>query len=74
MLLALKTIFSSEQGVTSITIFDEVDTGVVEELHKPSRRKFLKYRNTLQVLCITHLPRSPPQSPTINIISVKAVD
>ena len=27
MLLALKTIFSSEQGVTSI-IFDEVDTGV----------------------------------------------
>ena len=64
MLLALKTIFSSEQGVTSI-IFDEVDTG--EELHRPSQIKFLKYRNTLK-FCASLICLKLLQSPTINII------
>ena len=56
VLLALKTIFSSEQGVTSI-IFDEVDTGVSGRVAQAIADKILKISKYSQVLCITHLPQ-----------------
>lgn len=56
VLLALKTIFTSEQGVTSI-IFDEVDTGVSGRVAQAIADKILKISKCSQVLCITHLPQ-----------------
>ncbi|MCO5462638.1 DNA repair protein RecN [Enterococcus faecium] len=56
MLLALKTIFSSEQGVTSI-IFDEVDTGVSGRVAQAIADKISQISKHSQVLCITHLPQ-----------------
>ncbi|MGM0156718.1 DNA repair protein RecN [Enterococcus sp. AZ191] len=56
MLLALKTIFSSEQGVTSI-IFDEVDTGVSGRVAQAIADKISQISRYSQVLCITHLPQ-----------------
>lgn len=56
MLLALKTIFSSEQGVTSI-IFDEVDTGVSGRVAQAIADKIAQISHHSQVLCITHLPQ-----------------
>lgn len=56
MLLALKTIFSSEQGVTSI-IFDEVDTGVSGRVAQAIADKISQISKYSQVLCITHLPQ-----------------
>ncbi len=56
MLLALKTIFSSEQGVTSI-IFDEVDTGVSGRVAQAIADKISQISCHSQVLCITHLPQ-----------------
>lgn len=56
MLLALKTIFSSEQGVTSI-IFDEVDTGVSGRVAQAIADKIAQISKYSQVLCITHLPQ-----------------
>ncbi|MBO1301274.1 MULTISPECIES: DNA repair protein RecN [unclassified Enterococcus] len=56
VLLALKTIFSSEHGVTSI-IFDEVDTGVSGRVAQAIADKILKISKYSQVLCITHLPQ-----------------
>ncbi|AZP92363.1 DNA repair protein RecN [Enterococcus mundtii] len=56
VLLALKTIFSSGQGVTSI-IFDEVDTGVSGRVAQAIADKILKISKYSQVLCITHLPQ-----------------
>lgn len=56
MLLALKTIFSSEQGVTSI-IFDEVDTGVSGRVAQAIADKISQISRNSQVLCITHLPQ-----------------
>lgn len=56
ILLALKTIFSKEQGVTSI-IFDEVDTGVSGRVAQAIAEKIAKISVFSQVLCITHLPQ-----------------
>lgn len=56
VLLALKTIFSSEQGVTSI-IFDEVDTGVSGRVAQAIADKISQISICSQVLCITHLPQ-----------------
>ena len=56
MLLALKTIFSSEQGVTSI-IFDEVDTDVSGRVAQAIADKISQISKYSQVLCITHLPQ-----------------
>lgn len=56
VLLALKTIFSSEQGVTSI-IFDEVDTGVSGRVAQAIADKISQISKYSQVLCITHLPQ-----------------
>ena len=56
IMLALKTIFSSTEGVTSI-IFDEVDTGVSGRVAQAIAEKISAISNHSQVLCITHLPQ-----------------
>ncbi|RDI41203.1 DNA repair protein RecN [Falsibacillus pallidus] len=56
MMLALKTIFSQHQGVTSI-IFDEVDTGVSGRVAQAIAEKIHQVASHSQVLCISHLPQ-----------------
>lgn len=56
MMLALKTIFSSNNGVTSI-IFDEVDTGVSGRVAQAIAEKIAEVSINSQVLCISHLPQ-----------------
>ena len=56
MMLAIKTIFSKEQGMTSI-IFDEVDTGVSGRVAQAIADKIYSVAQYSQVLCITHLPQ-----------------
>jgi DNA repair protein RecN (Recombination protein N) len=56
MMLAMKTIFSREQGVTSI-IFDEVDTGVSGRVAQAIAEKIAVIGTFSQVLTITHLPQ-----------------
>ncbi|MEO4052494.1 DNA repair protein RecN [Solibacillus sp. CAU 1738] len=56
MMLALKTIFSSSNGITSI-IFDEVDTGVSGRVAQAIAEKIAAISIQSQVLCISHLPQ-----------------
>lgn len=56
IMLALKTIFSQADGVTSI-IFDEVDTGVSGRVAQAIADKISRISRHSQVLCITHLPQ-----------------
>lgn len=56
LMLALKTIFSQNQGITSI-IFDEVDTGVSGRVAQAIAEKISTVASFSQVLCITHLPQ-----------------
>ncbi|EKN63608.1 DNA repair protein RecN [Neobacillus bataviensis LMG 21833] len=56
IMLALKSIFSKHQGVTSI-IFDEVDTGVSGRVAQSIAEKIYKVSSGSQVLCISHLPQ-----------------
>ncbi len=56
IMLALKSIFSKHQGVTSI-IFDEVDTGVSGRVAQAIAEKIYKVAADSQVLCISHLPQ-----------------
>ena len=56
MMLALKTIFSSSNGITSI-IFDEVDTGVSGRVAQAIAEKISAISSNSQVLCISHLPQ-----------------
>lgn len=56
MMLAMKTVFSKEQGMTSI-IFDEVDTGVSGRVAQAIADKIYSVAYHSQVLCITHLPQ-----------------
>lgn len=56
MMLAMKMIFSREQGVTSI-IFDEVDTGVSGRVAQAIAEKISDIGRHSQVLTITHLPQ-----------------
>ncbi|WP_102274628.1 DNA repair protein RecN [Cytobacillus massiliigabonensis] len=56
IMLALKSIFSKHQGVTSI-IFDEVDTGVSGRVAQAIAEKIHKVAVNSQVLCISHLPQ-----------------
>lgn len=56
IMLALKTIFSSSNGVTSI-IFDEVDTGVSGRVAQAIAEKIAAISIQSQVLCISHLPQ-----------------
>ncbi|HAP3446872.1 TPA: DNA repair protein RecN [Enterococcus faecalis] len=54
--LAMKTIFSQTQGITSI-VFDEVDTGVSGRVAQAIADKIYQISENSQVLCITHLPQ-----------------
>jgi DNA repair protein RecN (Recombination protein N) len=56
IMLALKSIFSKHQGVTSI-IFDEVDTGVSGRVAQAIGEKIYNVSVDSQVLCISHLPQ-----------------
>lgn len=56
MMLAMKTIFTKSQGVTSI-IFDEIDTGVSGRVAQAIAEKIYSISVQSQVLCITHLPQ-----------------
>ncbi|MDG5788681.1 DNA repair protein RecN [Evansella sp. AB-P1] len=56
MILALKTILASHEGVTSL-IFDEVDTGVSGRVAQAIAEKIHRISFNSQVLCITHLPQ-----------------
>lgn len=56
VMLALKTIFSQSQQLTSI-IFDEVDTGVSGRVAQSIAEKIHQVSINSQVLCITHLPQ-----------------
>lgn len=56
IMLALKTIFSATQSVTSI-VFDEVDTGVSGRVAQAIAEKIHQIGKYSQVLCITHLPQ-----------------
>lgn len=56
VMLALKTIFAQNEGVTSI-IFDEVDTGVSGRVAQSIADKIKVIAEHSQVLCITHLPQ-----------------
>ncbi|WP_105955973.1 DNA repair protein RecN [Apilactobacillus quenuiae] len=56
ILLALKTVFASSQGITSI-VFDEVDTGVSGRVAQAIADKISSISRRSQVLCITHLPQ-----------------
>jgi DNA repair protein RecN (Recombination protein N) len=56
IMLALKSIFSKHQGITSI-IFDEVDTGVSGRVAQSIAEKIYKVAVNSQVLCISHLPQ-----------------
>ncbi|CAH0418552.1 DNA repair protein RecN [Periweissella ghanensis] len=56
MMLAMKTIFAQNQGVTSI-VFDEVDTGVSGRVAQAIAEKIATIADHSQVLTITHLPQ-----------------
>lgn len=56
LMLALKTIFSKHQGITSI-IFDEVDTGVSGRVAQAIAERIAMIAHHSQVLCISHLPQ-----------------
>ncbi|MDT2596820.1 DNA repair protein RecN [Enterococcus dongliensis] len=56
VMLALKTIFSKTQGLTSI-VFDEVDTGVSGRVAQAIADKIYQIGQNSQALCITHLPQ-----------------
>lgn len=56
IMLALKTIFARNEGVTSI-VFDEVDTGVSGRVAQAIADKIHEISIHSQVLCISHLPQ-----------------
>lgn len=68
IMLALKSIFSRHQGVTSI-IFDEVDTGVSGRVAQSIAEKIYRVSVGSQVLCITHLPQVAAMADTHLFIS-----
>lgn len=63
IILALKTIFSENQGITAI-IFDEVDTGVSGRVAQAIAEKIYRVSVGSQVLCISHLPQVAAMSDT----------
>lgn len=68
IMLALKSIFSGADGVTSI-IFDEVDTGVSGRAAQAMAEKIFKLSVHSQVFCITHLPQVAAMADTHLYIS-----
>lgn len=73
IMLALKSIFSKHQGVTSI-IFDEVDTGVSGRVAQSIAEKIHHVSVNSQVLCISHLPQVAAMADTHLFISKNIVD
>ncbi|WP_286229095.1 DNA repair protein RecN [Neobacillus mesonae] len=73
IMLALKSIFSKHQGVTSI-IFDEVDTGVSGRVAQAIAEKIYKVALDSQVLCISHLPQVAAMADTHLFISKTVKD
>ena len=73
MMLALKTIFSQHQGITSI-IFDEVDTGVSGRVAQAIAEKIHQVSVHSQVLCISHLPQVAAMADTHIFISKNVND
>jgi DNA repair protein RecN (Recombination protein N) len=72
IMLALKSIFSKHQGVTSI-IFDEVDTGVSGRVAQAIGEKIYRISSDSQVLCISHLPQVAAMADTHLFISKEVV-
>ncbi|WP_096153483.1 MULTISPECIES: DNA repair protein RecN [Bacillus] len=72
IMLAMKSIFSKHQGITSI-IFDEVDTGVSGKVAQAIANKIYHVSSGSQVLCISHLPQVAAMSDTHLFIS-KEID
>ncbi|GLB46805.1 DNA repair protein RecN [Philodulcilactobacillus myokoensis] len=72
IMLALKTVFSDLQGVTSI-MFDEVDTGVSGRVAQAMANKISGIAKHTQVLCITHLPQVAAMSDHHYFISKKVI-
>lgn len=72
MFLALKSIFTKHQGITSI-IFDEVDTGVSGRVAQAIAEKIHKVSINSQVLCITHLPQVASMADT-HLFIAKTID
>ena len=68
MILALKSILSKHEGVTSL-IFDEVDTGVSGRVAQAIAEKIHGISRSSQVLCITHLPQVAAMADTHLFIS-----
>lgn len=68
IMLAMKTIFSQHQGITSI-IFDEVDTGVSGRVAQAIGEKIYEVAVHSQVLCISHLPQVAAMADTHLYIS-----
>ncbi|MDA7027007.1 DNA repair protein RecN [Bacillus sp. CLL-7-23] len=68
IMLAIKSIFSTQQDVTSI-IFDEVDTGVSGRVAQAIAEKIHRVSTGSQVLCITHLPQVAAMADTHLLIT-----
>lgn len=73
IMLAMKSIFSEHQGITSI-IFDEVDTGVSGRVAQSIAEKIYRVSVGSQVLCITHLPQVAAMADTHLYISKSITD
>lgn len=73
IMLAMKSIFSKHQGITSI-IFDEVDTGVSGRVAQAIGEKIYRVSEGSQVLCITHLPQVAAMADTHLFISKETKD
>lgn len=73
MMLALKSIFSKHQGITSI-IFDEVDTGVSGRVAQAIAEKIASISTSSQVLCITHLPQVAAMADQQILIAKEVLD
>jgi DNA repair protein RecN (Recombination protein N) len=73
IMLALKTIFARNEGVTSI-VFDEVDTGVSGRVAQAIADKIHEISTHSQVLCISHLPQVAARSDHQLHVAKKVVD
>lgn len=73
IMLAMKSIFSKHQGITSI-IFDEVDTGVSGRVAQSIAEKIHRVSIDSQVLCISHLPQVAAMADTHLYIAKQSED
>lgn len=73
IMLALKSIFSKDEAVTSI-IFDEVDTGVSGRVAQAMAEKIFKLSAHSQIFCITHLPQVAAMADTHLYITKNETD